>query len=149
MVDNELIQVFELFVALVAAIAAYWQHRQKGRAVEEREEAVAGMKIAEAMRCAAESHRDDVIAYFDPADDSVTTPPEAVPARSWKMGDETRRWVLSGHDPLNQAGLLRQIDEAEERRLSHYYLTFQDRGGGYYEIEYGLVKGSGAGKPEK
>jgi len=28
-------------------------------------------------------------------------------------------------------------------------VTFQDRGGGFYEIEYGLVKGSGIGKPEK
>jgi len=149
MVVNELMQVFELFVALVAAIAAYWQHRQKGRAVEEREEAVVGKTIAEAMRCAAEAHRDDVIAYFDPADDSVTTPPEAVPARSWKMSDETKRWVLSGHDPLNQAGLLRQIGEAEEEKRAPYYLSFQDRGGGYYEIEYGLVKGSGTGKPEK
>ena len=149
MIDNELIQVFELFVALVAAIVAYWQHRQKGRAVEAQEEAVAGMQIAEAMRCAAEAHRDDVIAYFDPADDSVTTPPDAVPARSWKMSDETRRWVLSGHDPLNQASLLRQIGEAEEKKQAHYYLSFQDRGGGYYEIEYGLLKGSGAGKPEK
>jgi hypothetical protein len=65
------------------------------------------------------------------------------------MSDETKRWVLSGHDPLNQAGLLRQIGEAEEEKRAHYYLSFQDRGGGYYEIEYGLVKGSGTGKPEK
>jgi len=57
-----------------------------------------------------------VVAFFDPKDETVTTPPEAVPARSWKMSDETRRWVLVGHDSTNQATLLRQIEEAEEKR---------------------------------
>ena len=142
MIDNELIQVFELFVALVAAIVAYWQHRQKGLAVEAQEEAVAGMQIAEAMRCAAESQRDDVIAYFDPADDSVTTPPDAVPARSWKMSDETKRWVLSGHPPDEQASLLKQIAEAEEQKKMRYIISVPHA---FYEIEYGLVKGGGRG----
>ena len=142
MIDNELIRIFEMVVALVAAIVAYWQHRQKGRAVEAREEAVAGMQIAEAMRCAAESQRDDVIAYFDPADDSVTTPPDAVPARSWKMSDETKRWVLSGHPPDEQASLLKQIAEAEEQKKMRYVISVPHA---FYEIEYGLVKGGGRG----
>jgi len=126
--DAEQIQIIEMVVALVAAIVAYWQNRQKNR---------------------AEGETRQVVAFFDPKDETVTAPPEVVPARSWKMGDETRRWVLSGHDALNQASLLRQVEEAEEKRLTHYYLTFQDRGGGFYEIEYGLVKGSGVGKQEK
>ena len=88
-----------------------------------------------------------MVAFFDPKDDSVTTPPETVPARSWKMDDETRRWVLVGYDAINQADLLRQIEEAEANRQSHYYLTYQDRGGGFYEIEFGLMKGSGTGEP--
>ncbi len=62
------------------------------------------------------------------------------------MSDETRRWVLVGHDLTNQATLLRQI---EEKRLTHYYLTYQDRGGGFYEIEYGLMKGSGIDPPKQ
>lgn len=126
--EAELIQIFEMVIALVAAIIAYWQKRQKDQ---------------------VEAEVRQVVAFFDPEDEAVTTPPEMVPARSWKMNDETRRWVLAGHDAINQANLLRQIEEAEEKRLVHYYLMFQDRGGGYYEIEYGLMKGSGIGKPEK
>jgi hypothetical protein len=69
------------------------------------------------------------------------------PARSWKMDDETRSWVLVGHDAINQGALLRQIEEAEANRQTHYYLTYQDRGGVFYEIEFGLMKGSGIGEP--
>jgi len=124
--DPQLVQIIEMFVALVAALVAYWQRTQKIEAKNETRQ---------------------VVAFFDPKDETVTTPPEAVPARSWKMGDETRRWVLVGHDSTNQATLLRQIEEAEKEKLMHYYLSYQDRGGGYYEIEYGLMKGSGSGKP--
>jgi hypothetical protein len=116
-----------MFVALVAAIVAYWQRTQKIEAKNETQQ---------------------VVSFFDPKDETVTTPPESVPARSWKMDESTRRWVLVGHDALNQASLLTQIEEAEKQRLLHYYLTFQDRGGGFYEIEYGLMKGEGVGKPE-
>ena len=62
------------------------------------------------------------------------------------MSDETRRWVLTGHDATNQASLLRQVEDAEKEKLTHYYLSYQDRGGGFYEIEYGLMKGSGGEK---
>ncbi|OPY43620.1 MAG: hypothetical protein A4E42_01266 [Methanoregulaceae archaeon PtaU1.Bin222] len=124
--DPELIQIFELLVALAATIMAYWQRRQKVDAKNETRQ---------------------VVAFFDPKDESVTTPPGTVPTRSWKMSDETRRWVLVGHDAPNQASLLRQIEDAEKEKLTHYYLTYQDRGGGFYEIEYGLMKGSGVEKP--
>ena len=120
--DQELVQIIEMIVALVMALIAYWQRNQKIEAKNETRQ---------------------VVAFFDPKDETVTTPPEAVPARSWKMSDETRRWVLVGHDSINQANLLRQIEEAEKEKLMHYYLSYQDRGGGYYEIEYGLMKGSG------
>ena len=78
---------------------------------------------------------------------TVTTPPASVSARSWKMNKETKNWVLEGHDGLNQASLLDQIEAAEVQKLTHYFLTFRDRGGGFYEIEYGLMKGSGVGEP--
>ena len=120
--DQELVQIIEMIVALVMALIAYWQRNQKIEAKNETRQ---------------------VVAFFDPKDETVTTPPEAVPARSWKMSDETRRWVLVGHDSINQANLLRHIEEAEKEKLMHYYLSYQDRGGGYYEIEYGLMKGSG------
>ena len=140
--ENELVQIFELLVALVAAIVAYWQHRQKGQAVEAKEEALVEKEIAEAMQWAAESQKNEVVSYFDPADDSVTKPPEAVPARSWKMSDETRRWVTFGHTPDEQASLLKQIAEAEEERKWRYFISVP---GCFYEVEYGLVKGGGRG----
>ena len=124
--DPQIVQIIEMIVALVAAIAAYWQRTKK---------------------IDAENETQQVVAFFDPKDDTVTTPPVVVPARTWKMDDATKSWVLVGHDALNQVGLLNQIEEAEGKRLMHYYLTFQDRGGGFYEIEYGLMKGSGIGQP--
>ncbi|MFA7050385.1 MAG: hypothetical protein WC164_04745 [Patescibacteria group bacterium] len=95
-----------------------------------------------ALASAAESEKDDVLAYFDPDDDTVTRPPETVPARSWKMSDETRRWVIVGHSPEEQASMLKQIAEAEEKRKMRYIISVPSA---YYEIEYGLVKGGGKG----
>jgi hypothetical protein len=124
--EEELIQIFEMVIALAMAIVAYWQRRKK---VE------------------AQVETNHVVAFFDPKDETVTTPPESVPARSWKMNDETKRWVLAGHDSVNQAALLKQIEWEEGQKATHYYLTFEDRGGGFYEIEYGLMKGSGVEEP--
>lgn len=124
--EEDLVQILELLAALVAAIIAYWQHHKKKE---------------------AENRTGEVIAFFDPRDDTVTIPPAAVPSRSWKMNSGTRQWVIAGHDPVTQGDLLRQIDAAEAQQLLRYYLTFPDRGGGFYEIEYGLMKGSGVGKP--
>ena len=87
-----------------------------------------------ALASAAESEKDDVLAYFDPDDDTVTRPPETVPARSWKMSDETRRWVIVGHSPEEQASLLKQIAEAEEKRKMRYIISVPSA---FYEIEYG------------
>ncbi|OPX70502.1 MAG: hypothetical protein A4E37_00073 [Methanoregulaceae archaeon PtaB.Bin056] len=140
--ENEFVQIFEMLVALVAAIAAYWQHRQKSQAVEAREEAVVEKEVAEALQWAAESDKNDVVSYFDPADDTVTKPPESVPARSWKMSDETRRWVTAGHTPDEQASLLKQIAEAEEQKKMRYFISVP---GCFYEVEYGLLKGGGRG----
>ena len=140
--ENELVQIFELFVALVAAIVAYWQHQQKSQAVEAREEAVVEKEIAQAQQWVAESEKNDVVAYFDPSDETVTKPPETVPARSWKMSDETKRWVTFNHKPDEQASLLKQIAEAEEQKK---YRCFISVPGCFYEIEYGLLKGGGRG----
>ncbi|HPX73734.1 MAG TPA: hypothetical protein PLV96_07500 [Methanoregulaceae archaeon] len=87
-----------------------------------------------ALASAAESEKDDVLAYFDPDDDTVTRPPETVPARSWKMSDETRRWVIVGHSPEEQASMLKQIAEAEEKRKMRYIISVPSA---FYEIEYG------------
>jgi len=124
--DQQIVQIIEMIVAVIVALIAYWQRSQK---------------------IAAENETRQVAAFFDPGDDSVTMPPASVSARSWKMNEETKNWVLEGHDGLNQASLLDQIEVAEVQKLTHYYLTFKDRGGGFYEIEYGLMKGSGVGEP--
>ena len=131
-----------MFAAIVMAIIAYWQHRQKNQADEAMAEAFAGMNLAEAQKWEAEGERADVVAFFDPQDDRVTEPPANVPARSWKMNDETKRWVTVGHTPDEQASLLKQIAEAEEQKKYHYFISVP---GCFYEIEYGLLKGGGKG----
>ena len=140
--DQELIQILELVAALIAAIVAYWQHRQKTLAEEATDEAFAGMHLAEAQQWEAEVAKADVVSFFDPQDDRVMEPPEQVPARSWKMSDETRRWVIVGHSPEEQATMLKQIAEAEEKRKMRYIISVPSA---YYKIEYGLVKGGGKG----
>jgi len=140
--ENELVQIFELLVALVAAIVAYWQHRQKSQAVEAKEEALVEKEIAEAMQWATESQKNELVSFFDPSDDSVTKPPESVPTRSWKMSDETKRWVTFNHKPDEQASLLKQIAEAEEQKKMRYFISVP---GCFYEVEYGLLKGGGRG----
>jgi hypothetical protein len=92
------------------AVIAYWQNRQKGQ----------------------------VVAFFDPANDSVTTAPSSVPSRSWKMDDEKR--LCAGRSPEEQASLLQQVADAEVLEKSSYIISVPS---GYYEIEYGLIKGSG------
>jgi hypothetical protein len=63
-----------------------------------------------------------------------------VPGRSWKMSDETRRWVICGHPPTDQASLLQQITDAEAAKKTNYVISVP---GTYYEIEYGLIRGGG------
>ena len=48
----------------------------------------------------------------------------------WKMDDEPRAWVLAGHDAVNRAALLWQIDDAESDQLPRYYLIFHNRSRG-------------------
>ncbi|HNW79924.1 MAG TPA: hypothetical protein PKJ91_00415 [Methanoregulaceae archaeon] len=98
--------------------------------------------VTQALQWAAESEKDEVVSYFDPEDDKVTTPPDSVPSRSWKMSDETKRWVTIGHTPEEQASLLRQIANAENEKKMQYFISVPTA---YYEIEYGLVKGGGKG----
>ncbi|MBP1928939.1 hypothetical protein J2741_001486 [Methanolinea mesophila] len=70
-------------------------------------------------------------------------PPDTVPARSWKITEETKKWVVCGHTPEEQGSLLKQIADAEELGKMHYFNSALSC---YYEIEYGLLKGSGKGE---
>ena len=59
--NTQIVQIIEMIVALVAAIVAYWQRTKK---------------------IDAENQTQQVVAFFDPKDDTVTTPPVVVPART-------------------------------------------------------------------
>jgi hypothetical protein len=59
-------QVIELAIALLMAVVALEQNRQKGQ----------------------------VVAILNPNEDIVTTPPTSVPARSWKMDEVSKKWLL-------------------------------------------------------
>lgn len=117
--EQELINIIEIGLTLLAALIAWVQHRK-------------------ALQ--ANTTTDQVLGYFDPADDSVTIAPESVPGRSWKMTDSTKRWLTFDHSPVEQEQLLRQVAEAESKRLDTYTITVPSA---WYEIEYGLVRGSG------
>jgi hypothetical protein len=117
--DQAILRILELLPAAGAALAALWQHSGKKQ---------------------AEERAEDVVSFFDPADEKVTDPPATVPGRSWKMSDETRRWVICGHTPGDQASLLQQIADAEAGKRTNYVISVP---GAYYEIEYGLIRGGG------
>ena len=116
--DPEIIQIIELFATAIIALFAYMQNRQKNQIKTENEQ---------------------VVAFFDPSDETVTQAPVSVPGRSFRMSNETRRWITRGHSPEEQESLLRQVAEAEAERIATYTITVPSA---WYEIEYSLVKSS-------
>ena len=124
--DPELTNLIEILITLAAAIIAYLQHR---KATSET-----------ATATAATETTNQVLSYFDPTDDTVTSAPAGIPARSYKMADSTKRWLTFDHTPIEQESLLRQVAEAEAERLDTYTVKVPS---GWYDIEYGLIKGSG------
>jgi len=140
--DPDIIHILEMIAAVIATIIAVWQNRQKNDALEAKDNAIDLVQFARAQQWETEADKADVVSFFDPADDRVTVAPDMVPARSWKMNDETKKWVTCGHSPMDQASLLKQIADAEEQRKTSYFISVP---GCYYEIEYGLLKGGGKG----
>jgi hypothetical protein len=124
--DPELTNVIELLVAFSAAGIAYVQHRRATGAIAEKQ--------------AAQQTTMQVLSYFDATDETVTTAPPVVPGRSYKMADSTKRWLTFDHTPVEQESLLRQVAEAEAERLDTYTISVPSE---WYDIEYGLIKGSG------
>lgn len=116
--------------ALMGAIAAYFQRAQKLDAI----------KVADS----AVKTKNDVVAFFDPGSNTKTSSDvvESLPGRSWKMTDETKRWITFDHSPSEQASLLQQIADAEAQKKTDYVISAGDA---YYHIEYGLLSGSGKG----
>ncbi len=46
-----------------------------------------------------------------------------VPARSWKMDEATKTWLYAGHSPEEQASLPRQVEDAEAKEKSSYFIS--------------------------
>ena len=124
--DPELTNVIELFFAFAFAGFAYIQHRRATGAIAETKQ--------------AQQTTNQVLSYFDATDDTVTVAPPEVQGRSYKMADSTKRWLTFDHSPVERESLLRQVAEAEAERLDTYTITVP---AGWYDIEYGLIKGSG------
>ena len=116
--------ILEALIALALAIYAWWQRQQ---AVTAKQDLV------------------DTVSAFTPGTPEAKDPAiiAKLPERSWKMDSATLDWCLFDATPDNKALILQQINAAEAQRLTHYQVRFQ---GGFYEIEYGLLKG-GAGNP--
>jgi len=117
--EQELVNIIEIALTLLAALIAWVQHQKATNATVT---------------------TDSVVRYFDPTDDTVTEAPTEVPGRSWKMTDSTKRWLTFDHSPVEQESLLRQVAEAEAKKLDTYTITVPSA---WYDIEYGLIKGSG------
>ena len=125
--DPELTNLIEILITLAAAFIAYLQHRRATTATANT------LPLQQQLPA-------QVLSYFDPTDDTVTSAPPEVPGRSYKMTDGTKRWLTFDHSPIEQESLLRQVAEAEAQRLDTYTITVPSA---WYDIEYGLIKGSG------
>lgn len=124
-------------MALIFAFLAAWQKQKK----EELKEEIAIEK----------DEKEAIIRFFDPDDKDIVFPPEPLPERTWKMSEETKRFLVAGHSPFTAAEILQQVEAAERAGKKSYYIKFRDTDkgkAGYYEIEYGLIKGSSTGPIE-
>ena len=124
--EQELTNLIEILITLAAALIAFVQHRNATKATAETQQAHLTTQA--------------VLGYFDPTDDTVTTAPPDIPGRSFRMTDSTKRWLTFDHSPVEQESLLRQVAEAESERLDTSTITVPSA---WYDIEYGLIKGSG------
>lgn len=102
---------------------------------------IAGIKNSEAKKQKqnteqAEKEKQEVIDFFDAENTEVQTPPASVPARSWKMSDSVKNFLLAGHSEKEQVEILKQVEEAEAKQLVEYTIHYE---GGYYVILYGQI----------
>jgi hypothetical protein len=81
----------------------------------------------------------EVIAFFDPKDNTVVAVPEGVEGRSWQMSESTKSWLTTDLTPENKAMALAQVEAAEAAGRIEYTIVLPNQ---VYWIEYGLIKGS-------
>lgn len=115
MIDIQLIyNLIAAIIAVVTAIEAIYQAMQKRQAIT---------------------------FFTEPLADVKPKTIDEMPARSWIMSDTTRRWIKTGEEESDHKRIDEQIAAAESAQQRTYYI---DTSKGWYLIEYGLVKGSGA-----
>jgi hypothetical protein len=124
--DPELINFIQILVALVAAGFAIVQHRKASGAIADTQQ--------------AQQTIEQVLNFFDQTDDTVTIAPPVVQGRSFRMTEDTKQWITSDRSPVEQESLLRQVAEAEGKRLGVYTISVPSV---WYNIEYGIPSGSG------
>ena len=124
--DPEQITILEILITLIAAGVAYLQHRKATSAIADTQ--------------AAQQTTENVLNFFDQTDDTVTVAPPVVQGRSFKMSEESKRWITSDRSPEERESLLRQVAEAEGKRLGVYTISVPSV---WYNIEYGIPSGSG------
>jgi len=124
--EPELTNLFELVVALICAVFAYVQHQRASGAIAETK--------------TAQQTTENVLNFFDQTDDTVTVAPPEVQGRSFKMSPASKDWITSDRRPEERESLLRQVAEAESKRLGVYTISVPSV---WYNIEYGIPSGSG------
>lgn len=126
--EAELTAIITAGITLILALIAIWQREQK-------------IKKSDALTVSLVNNgklSGQVNALISP--DTVKPGViETLPARAWKMNDETKHWLCSGAFAPFCPGILAQITAAEADHKVHYFV---DTGynGIQYEIEYGLLK---------
>lgn len=88
----------------------------------------------------AEAKTTEVIAFYDPQDNTNVKPPAEVEGRSWKMSESTKRWLTFDMSEADRVSALKQVEDAENLEKTEYTINVSN---GWYEIEYGLMKGGG------
>ena len=122
----ELTNIFEIAVALGCAVFAYVQHRRASGAIADTQQ--------------AQQTTENILNFFDQTDDTVTVAPPEVQGRSFKMSQASKDWITSDRRPEERESLLRQVAEAESKRLGVYTISVPSV---WYNIEYGIPSGSG------
>lgn len=124
--DPELTNILEIVITLAAAFIAYLQHRRATGAIAETQE--------------AQRTTEQVLKFFDQTDDTVTIAPPEVQGRSFKMSQTSKDWITSDRSPEERESLLRQVADAEGKRLGVYQISVPSV---WYNVEYGIPLGSG------
>lgn len=95
--------------------------------------------IAAAVAWIQNSQKKEILAFFDPKDNTVVAVPAGVEGRSWQMSEATKSWLTCDMTPENKTTALAQVAEAEAAQKIEYTIVLPNQ---VYWIEYGLIKGS-------